>query len=134
MLSLDKVSLWDLSSLIGNFSWAISAVPFAQAHYRRLQHRFLVESRLSDLSAKIPFDIESKSDLAWWRDNLLKVNGKPIGLSSDGFADITIFADASLIGWGAVCDKSTAQGPWTLKEKPLHINHLELIAALYALQ
>ncbi|KAI9551258.1 reverse transcriptase [Daphnia sinensis] len=118
MLSLDKVSLWDLSSLIGNFSWAISAVPFAQAHYRSLQHRFLVESRLSDLSAKILLDIESKSDLA----------------CSDGFSDITIFADASLIGWGAVCDKSTAQGPWTLEEKPLHINHLELLAALYALQ
>lgn len=134
MLSLGKASLWDLSSLIGNFSWAISAVPFAQAHYRSLQHRFLVESRLSDPSAKIPLDIESKSDLAWWRDNLLKVNGKPIRLSSGEFADITIFADASLIGWGAVCDKSTAQGPWTLEEKTLHINHLELIAALYALQ
>ena len=33
----DVVSLPDLASVLGNFTWALSTVPFAQPHYRNLQ-------------------------------------------------------------------------------------------------
>ena len=50
--ALDKgfVSLHDLSSLLGSFSWAIPTVPFAHAHYRNLQSFFISRSKCGDLS------------------------------------------------------------------------------------
>ncbi|XP_074107217.1 uncharacterized protein LOC141532667 [Cotesia typhae] len=44
----------------------------------------------------------------------------------------TIFSDASLSGWGAFCE--SANGLWDETERSLHINHLELKAALLALK
>jgi hypothetical protein len=48
--------------------------------------------------------------------------------------DIEIFSDASMSGWGAVCDGVVIRGPWTTAQTSLHINQLELTGALYALQ
>ena len=43
--------------------------------------------------------------------------------------DTTIYTDASLDGWGAVCEKSETGGMWTKQEQALHINALELLGA-----
>ena len=51
-----------------------------------------------------------------------------------GEPDIIIFSDASLSGWGAVCNGVTARGPWSAKDVSRHINELELLAAYFALQ
>lgn len=39
------ISLSELASLLGNFSWAIPTVSFAQAHYRNLQSFYISHSR-----------------------------------------------------------------------------------------
>ena len=44
-----------------------------------------------------------------------------------------IYSDASLSGWGAICNGVT-RGPWTTKQTSMHINSLELLGALFALQ
>ena len=44
------------------------------------------------------------------------------------------FLDASLSGWGASCNQVTSRGPWSQIESAKHINELELLEALYALQ
>jgi hypothetical protein len=44
------------------------------------------------------------------------------------------FSDAFLSGWGAVCNGITARGPWSAEDAPRHINELELLAELFALQ
>ena len=41
----------------------------------------------------------------------------------------TICTDASLNGWGAVCEKSETGGMWTKQKQALHINALELLGA-----
>ena len=43
--------------------------------------------------------------------------------------DTTIYTDASLDGWGAVCEKSETGGMWTKQQQALHINALELLGA-----
>ena len=43
--------------------------------------------------------------------------------------DTTIYTDASLKSWGAVCEQSEAGGMWTKQDQALHINALELLAA-----
>jgi hypothetical protein len=69
--------------------------------------------------------------LEWWLFNLESSNGKDFFPRSP---DIEIFSDASLSGWGAVCDGVTTRGPWTSEQADLHINSLERLGALYALQ
>lgn len=48
--------------------------------------------------------------------------------------DLEIYTDASLTGWGAVCNGITTNGSWTLSNSRRHINELELIGALFAIQ
>ncbi len=47
---------------------------------------------------------------------------------------LLIFSDACLTGWGAVLNGSVARGQWTSRDASRHINELELIAALHALE
>ena len=45
-----------------------------------------------------------------------------------------IRSDASLQGWGAVCNSTRTGGLWSQEEQRLHINYLELLAATLAVQ
>ena len=40
-----RVTLRELASLLGSFTWAATAVPFAQAHYREVQALYIECSR-----------------------------------------------------------------------------------------
>uniref|UniRef100_A0ABD2WRE4 RNase H type-1 domain-containing protein n=1 Tax=Trichogramma kaykai TaxID=54128 RepID=A0ABD2WRE4_9HYME len=69
-------------------------------------------------------------DLRWWNTvNLHK--GNPI---KNAVYELEIYSDASLTGWGAVCNGEKAHGHWTTLERELHINQLELIAAFFGLR
>lgn len=127
------VSLRDISSLLGSFSWAIQAVPFAQCHYRRIQSFFIRKSHdFNDcLHSKVVLDDGSREDLLWWIENLPFIHGKPLSASDP---DLVIFSDASRSGWGAYCGSSTVNGHWTASDRDRHINELELLAAFYSLK
>lgn len=129
----NAVSLREVSKILGNLSWAIQAIPFAQGHYRCIQRQFLRESAQADgdLSALISLDRESNFDLDWWVSNVETANGKPLSTQEP---DLIIFSDASLSGWGATLNNASAKGPWTGRDWSRHINELELLAALYALK
>jgi hypothetical protein len=107
-------------------------VPYAQAHCRNLQSLYAKHvARGKDLSQKIRLSQEARSDLVWWLDNLDLVNGKTI-FPAD--ADVVIYTDASLTGWGAVLNGVRTRGQWTSIQLDCHINELELWAAFYGLQ
>ena len=127
------ISLRDTAKILGNLSWAIQAIPFAQGHFRSIQRFYISESQRAnmDLSTRAVLDFESRSDLMWWATNVERVNGKGMAVLSP---DITIFSDASLSGWGAVMNSVSAKGPWTLEDQGKHINELELLAAFFALK
>jgi Reverse transcriptase (RNA-dependent DNA polymerase) len=126
------VSLHDLSSLIGSFSWAIPTIPFAQAHYRHLQRLYIYHSKSFnyDLSRYVSLSSEARDDICWWIDNLSASNGLCF-LKQD--PDLVIYSDASLQGWGFACDGVCSRGPWAGSDRLRHINELELLAAFYAL-
>jgi hypothetical protein len=131
--SAGLVTLKDVAKLLGNFSWAIQAVPFAQAHYRSLQQLFISESqRFSHvLHTKVTLEDNCKLELAWWASSLAALNGRPLLVREP---DVVVYSDASNTGWGAVCDGVTTNGHWDLDDRARHINELELLAALYALK
>ncbi len=127
-----QVKLRDLSKVMGSFSFTIPSIPYAQGHYRKLQSFFINQSHThKDLKKTVCFPAGARFDLQWWASNLEHSNGKMFCSLNP---DLVIFSDASLQGWGAVCDGSRTRGPWTSVDKLRHINELELLAAFYALQ
>ncbi|KZS20378.1 Uncharacterized protein APZ42_012950 [Daphnia magna] len=132
-LAEGTVSLRTLASIQGNFCWAIPAIPFAQSHYRSLQRFYISNAQRanSEFNTKVRLFPCAQLDLKWWIANIEKCSGKTF-FPRD--ADIEIFSDASLSGWGAACNGVTTRGPWTLSDREKHINELELLGGLFAIQ
>ena len=79
----------------------------------------------------VPLNKECQNDLQWWIDQLSTWNGRSI---ISPVPDLIITTDASLKGWGAVCQEVHTRGLWTREESLLQINTLKLKAALFALR
>jgi hypothetical protein len=128
-----EVPLRTVASILWNFTWAIPTIPFAQSHYRSMQNFYITESKRvgGNLKVKCTLSPGSILDLEWWVSNLSALNGKDF---FSRIPDIEMYSDASMSGWGAVCDGVATRGPWTTAQASLHINQLELTGALYALQ
>ena len=87
--------------------------------------------RVAESLAKlIPIPRSFHPHLRWWlqEDNMLQ--GQPLHPLSQA---LQIFMDASKEG-GANLGKYTARGTWSLPERKLHINYLELKAVFLALK
>ena len=123
-----RVCRKDIEKIIGNLNWASAAVDFAPAHFRGLQ--ILLNSHRHE-SGVFPLSVEAKSDLHWWLSEANFSAGRSLIFPSP---EISIYSDASLSGWGAVYDDVRTGGPWAEGEIGQHINFLELLAALKALQ
>jgi hypothetical protein len=109
-LSSGQVILRDVASILGNFTWAIPTIPFAQSHYRSMQRFYIVESQkaLGNLNVRCCLSPESRLDLEWWVANLEKVNGKEF---FPKIPDLEMYSDASMTGWGSICNGVTTRGP-----------------------
>lgn len=132
-LDANSVSLRQLATLLGLYSWAVAAVDYAQAHFRALQALYIKELHRADynLDASVSLASTERTDLMWWLgDADFGVGGRLLFPRPD----VVIASDASLSGWGAVCQGVRTNGPWTLVESTQHINALELLAALRTLQ
>ena len=77
-LASGTVPLRAVASILGNFTWAIPTIPFAQSHYRSMQHFYITEAKKAggNLNVKCSLSSESRSDLEWRVFNLGKSNGK----------------------------------------------------------
>ncbi|KZS02504.1 Uncharacterized protein APZ42_000435 [Daphnia magna] len=128
-----KLPLRDLASLLGNLSWATAVVRYAQAHLRSLQSLYIegLKSTEVNFQASVTITPNTESDLSWWINDAKFEEGKAIIMSA---TDISIYTDASLSGWGAVCQGIRTGGPWSRAESNYHINQLELLAALKGLE
>ncbi|KZR98981.1 Uncharacterized protein APZ42_005350, partial [Daphnia magna] len=122
-----------IASVLGNLTWATTAVPFAQAHFREIQRCYIDSAKKAfyDLKFKCVLSKEARAEIEWWKENSRAVNGKEF---ANGEPDLSIFSDASLSGWGGVSEGVTARGPWSKEDEGKHINELELMAAFNSIQ
>ena len=74
--------------------------------------------------------LESVSDLNWWMTSLPSAC-KNITM---GNPTIEMATDASILGWGTVCNGQSAQSMWTPLETQKHIYELELLAVYFGLK
>ena len=132
LLTYVNPSVREVAHVIGLLVSAFPAVSFLKLHYRSIE---LCKSRAlsvnPDFDQKIQLDPNARSDLQWVIENISRLNGFMFGNRP---ADVYIESDASLAGWGAVCNGQSANGRWSLLESEHHINYLELLAAFHALQ
>ena len=69
--------------------------------------------------------------IQWWQDPAQLEAGVPLVQAPP---DLRLFTDASTEGWGAHILDSQTEGVWSPAQRLLHINNLELLAVILALQ
>jgi hypothetical protein len=122
----------EVAQLIGLIVSSFPAVFEGKMHYR-----FLEREKISALRVHDDFDCEielsdlAKADIQWWLKNLTNKNGCTI---QNYTPDLVIETDASLGGWGAVCQEQSVNGRWSSTEGQFHINYLELLAISLAVR
>ncbi|EZA50286.1 hypothetical protein X777_11297 [Ooceraea biroi] len=97
--------------------------------FERLRYLELLKND-NNFDAKICLPERLTPELEWWKNHV----GNSLNPIKQGAYKYEIFSDASTSGWGAFCDGGKARGFWTKNERRLHINRLELKAALFALK
>ncbi|KAM4795568.1 uncharacterized protein WCC33_000623 [Rhinophrynus dorsalis] len=132
VLRKGRFSLRTLARIVGLLAASIQAIFPGPLHYRALQRlkaRHL--QRGLGYSDVIALSSDAREELVWWLKHLDAWNGRAIfGVAPD----IVIESDASLVGWGARRGLVSTGGRWSLDERDLHINCLELLAGSFALK
>ena len=130
-LQRSQLTARQLAQLIGKLHAASQAVLPAPLFYRSLQgdlHRVLNLTN-QNYDALVSLSAQALEELTWWQEKLTQWNGKALLCRPQ---TITITSDASIQGWGAVCNGTRTGGPWRQSEQGMHINCLELLAATLA--
>ena len=129
LIARHEVSVRELSQLIGRLTASIQAIFPAPLHYRHLQHlKHQALAQRKGYDATIALSKEAEEELHWWLAHLNAWNGRAILHPSP---DLIIETDASMRGWGAVCQGVITGGLWSQMEQKLHINCLELLAGSF---
>ena len=104
-------SVRTLTKIIGKLTSSMQAVLPAPLHYRHLQ-MLQVKGLLAGKSYEtmVSLNQNCQNDLQWWVDQISTWNGRSITTPA---TDLVITTDASLQGWGAVCQGVRTRGLWS---------------------
>lgn len=125
LLTSNKITIRMLASVIGNFVASFPAVPLGPFFYRKLEQQKIdgLKFNKGNFDANIKLNEKSKEEICWWKNNIFQSYAR-IDIPNP---DITIYTDASHIGWGITDGITPSGGRWDENEKA-HINVLELKA------
>lgn len=122
---LPKAREW--LALLGHMASLIHLIPGARRRMRSLQLQLAKEwnSQRQDENHPVPWDKDSYLDLLWWSEEANLLVGQSLLQASP---DLCLYTDASSEGWGASVLHQSTSGTWSIQERSLHINLLELRA------
>lgn len=122
----------EVASVLGFLISIFPAAQFGPLHFRDLDmdKTEALQANKGNFDKRMVLSNAAKADLQWWVDSAEDLC-KPI-LSTK--PEVTLYTDASKIGWGGVLDNIRIGGQWTLSEAANHINYLEMLAVLFALK
>ena len=122
-----------IARLMGKINATSRVIPPAPLFYHHLQMALseALNSNSQCYETQVSLSPYSREELKWWDNHMVKWNGKSL-LAKE--IEMIIDSDASLMGWGAVCQNQRTGGPWSQTESQMHINCLELLAATLAVQ
>ena len=132
LLQTVRPTIRHVAQVVGSLVAAFPGVKYGSLFYRQveLDRAIALKANRGNYEAHMQLTQRAKDDLGWWVRNILKAN-KPV---SFGNPQCIITSDASTQGWGAALDSTRAGGRWSEAESLHHINYLELLAAMFALQ
>lgn len=130
--NLEYCKIREFAQFVGNITGACPAVQYGWLYskgFERQKYLALLRNK-GDYEARMKLPSILNRNFDWWEAAIMKA-ANPIRLQKYA---LEIFSDASLTGWGAACNGETTHGEWCGSELKEHINYLELLAALFALQ
>ena len=117
-------------SLIGLLTATEKQVHLGRLHMRLIQWHLKNNWRIPEMLEKtISIPKSLHPHLEWWLEENNVITGQPLHPLAHA---LQIFTDASKEGWGTHLNEHIARGSWSLPERKLHINYLELKAVLLA--
>ena len=128
-----KLRFRTILQLMGMMASMIAVVPLGLLKMRAFQ-RWSLSHRLCasrHLRRRVTITPSCMMALLPWREPGLLERGSAIGRVS---SRKVVSTDASLQGWGALCEGEAVRGVWSSAQRRLHINHLELLATFLALK
>ena len=139
LLQKPLVSIQELATFVGKTTAARQAISVAPLFHRQLQA--LKNSAISQAQStveiqqayhqEVALTEETRTELQWWAQEASAHNQTPVVTQ---VPDMVIETDASLAGWGAQCQEHRTGGQWSVEDKGMHINALELLAVSLALK
>ncbi|XP_073677299.1 uncharacterized protein [Garra rufa] len=119
--------------LLGLMASTVSVIPLGLLRMREFQNwtaaQHLCPKR--HLNRKVTVSALCVRAVRYWRNRSFLESGTPLGVVS---MRKVVTTDASLSGWGAVCEGRIAKGKWPASLKCAHINYLELLTVFLALK
>ena len=132
LLARPTCSVRQFMSLIGLLTATEKQVHLGRLHMRPIQWHLKNNWRIPEsLEKVIPLPRSLHPHLQWWLEEGNVLQGQPLHPLHHA---LQIFTDASKEGWGAHLNEHTARGSWSVPERKLHINYLELKAVFLALK
>lgn len=135
--SCNRPTIRAVAGLIGLMTAYIPAVPRGAAYIKTLEiaKNKALKFKRGNFDAKMSIPTDAWTDINWWVINLPHAR-RHIQVPRP---EITIYTDASLMGWGAYTHQSdsrpiTTGGRWKPEETAYHINVLELKAIHHGLR
>lgn len=128
--SHDKIR--EVARVTGLLVAAFPAVELGKLHYRQLEAAKIaaLQCAQGNFDSCMKITEGMRTDLQWWLEN---TSTQVRRIFRPG-TDIDIYTDASNTGWGGHVNAQSISGTWSLAERLLHINVLELKAILLVLQ
>ncbi|XP_022780164.1 uncharacterized protein LOC111321522 [Stylophora pistillata] len=125
-------SIREVAQLVGLMVAYSHGVMYAPLFYYDLDREKTQALKINkgDFDASMIISGSARADLNWWIANVhSSIN--PLDHHSP---NVIVYSDASLTGWGGVCNGNTARGMWSDNEKDHHINYLEIFACFLSLK
>ena len=132
LLRKGQATIREVASAVGLMVAYSEGADLGTLHYRQLEKDKIeaLKDNFGNFNKFMTVSQEGKQDLQWWVTNVHK-QSKQIWRPQPS---MVITSDASLKAWGGVYNSQSTGGDWTLKERSLHINVLEMKGAFNALK
>ena len=132
ILSKNRITIRQLSRLLGKISSSFLGTPFGRLHYRALERQKSAALKRScgNFDKYTILSGEASLEIQWWITNTME-SFAPITRDNPV---ITMTTDASTIGWGASLNGTVTGGQFNIIERQDHINVLETKASCFALK
>ncbi len=133
-LKKDKVTIRQVSKLLGKFTSSCLGVKFGPLHYRYLDRdkTLALKKSKGKYNSLMAISSKGREDIKWWLNNILP----SFNHIRTGNPTLTITTDACFTGWGGTIGTNHTHGLWHADEinPDTDINVLELKAILLSLQ